>query len=174
MGVDHWIVGLLGCTRGRAETFRQSTNPLLRQSIPHALGVSWWKRPARGSSLSQVLRRCCSQRAWLALDSGMVNAGSRAGHSMSVARNPGRRFPNVSCPGYRPKVLGKSCLPVESVARRHLGLAPLPVAGVLVDSSTSGRLLQKASLGPFTHRHTPDPSPRIGRQSPRSLTGTSS
>jgi hypothetical protein len=160
MGVDHWIVGLLGCTRGRAETFRQSTNPLLRQSIPHALGVSWWKRPARGSSLSQVLRRCCSQRAWLALDSGMVNAGSRAGHSMSIARNPVRCFPDVSCPGYRPQVLGKSCLPVESVARQRLGHALLPVAGVSVDGSSPGWLPQ--SLGPLNRRHTPDPSPRMG------------
>jgi hypothetical protein len=63
--------------------------------------------------------------------------------------------------------LGKSCLPVESVARLRLGLAPWPVAGVSVDSSSPGWLPQKTSLWPLTHRHPPGPFPLIGRQSAR-------
>jgi hypothetical protein len=50
--MDGWICGLLdywvSALRGFAH---QSINPFIQQSISAALGVSWWKRPARGSSI---------------------------------------------------------------------------------------------------------------------------
>jgi hypothetical protein len=122
---------------------------------------------------NQVLRHCCSQRAWPAFDLGIVNAGSHAGHRVAIARNPCQRFLDVSGPDHRRQALGKGCRPVESVATLRLGLAPLPVAGVSVDSSSLDWLPQKASLWPLTHRYPPSPFPLIGRQSLRSLMGVS-
>jgi hypothetical protein len=113
------------------------------------------------------------QRAWPAFDWGIVNAGSRAGHRVAIARNPGRRFPDVACPDHRRQALGKSCLLAESLARLRLGLAPWPVAAVSVDSFSPDWLPQKASLWPLTHHHPPGPFPRIGRESLHSLTGAS-
>ena len=99
--------------------------------------VKAWRCSLVGAN--QVLRNCCSQRAWPAFDSGIVNAGSRAGHCVAIARNPCRRFPDVSCLDHRRQALGKCCRPVASVARLRLGLAPLPVAGVSVDNSSRNR-----------------------------------
>jgi|ERR1035441_10245420 hypothetical protein len=104
---------------------------------------------------NQVLRNCCSQRAWPAFESGIVNAGSRAGLYVAIARNTCRRFPDVSGPDHRPQALGKGCRPVAPVARLRLGLAPWPVAGVSVDRSSPGWLPQKASLWSLTHRTLP-------------------
>jgi hypothetical protein len=68
--------------------------------------------------------------------------------NVAIARNPDR------CP----QALGKNCLPVESVARRRLGLAPWLVAGVSVEISSPGWL----PLGPFPHRHPPGPYYLLG------------
>src|ERR1035441_1056038 len=38
---------------------------------------------------NQVLRRCCSQRAWPAFDSGIVNAGNRSGQGVAITFGPG-------------------------------------------------------------------------------------
>ena len=59
------------------------------------------------------------------------------------------------------------------MAGLRIGLAPLPVAGVSVDSSSPGWFPQEASLWPRTHRHPPAPFPLIGRQSLRSFMGVS-
>src|ERR1035438_10059145 len=38
---------------------------------------------------NRVLRNCCSQRAWSAFGSGIVNAGSRSGHGVAITFGPG-------------------------------------------------------------------------------------
>ena len=88
------------------------------QIVKHLPGLT------TGRDASQVLSNCCSQRAWPAFDSGIVNAGSRAGHRVAIARNPCQRFPDLSGPDHRRQALGKSCRLVESVAKLRLGLAP--------------------------------------------------
>jgi hypothetical protein len=123
--------------------------------------------------VTQVLRQGRPQRARPAFDSGRVNAGSRAGHRVAIARDPGRHSASVSCPDYRRQALGKGRRPVACRARLRLSLAPLPVAGVLVDRPSPGWLPQKANFWPLTHRHPPSPFPLIERQSLRSLKGVS-
>ena len=95
--------------------------------------------------VTQVLRQGRPQRARPAFDSRRVNAGSRAGHRVAIARDPGRHSASVSCPDHRPQAARKDRRPVESATKLRLGLAPLLVAGVCADSASPAWLPHKAS-----------------------------
>ena len=119
------------------------------------------------------MRHCCSERAWPACDSGIVNPGSRVGHGVAIARNPYRRFPDVACPTAAVRLRGK----VAYLSNKWPGCASvwllcrLPESRLMVPAQVG--FPRKARLWPITHRHPPGPFPRKGPQSRRSLAGAS-